>query len=119
MSVFFLLGALGILLGTVGFAVMMAKTMLERRRETKLYQTLGFSKRLIFRLYFREYATLFVGGLMAGVIPALVASMPVFLAGFHNVSPWFLTGTLTALILNGLAWIYVIIKLSLKKISSP
>jgi len=115
LSVFFLLGALGILLGTVGFAVMMAKTMLERRRETKLYQTLGFSKKLIFGLYTREYLSLFGGGMLIGIIPALVASMPVFMAGFHNVSPLFLLITLTTLWANGFGWIYLIVKLFLNK----
>jgi putative ABC transport system permease protein len=115
LSVFFLLGALGILLGTIGFAVMMAKTMLERRRETLLYNMLGYKKKLIFSLYFREYITLFAGGMMVGIIPALVASIPVFLAGFHNVSPWFLLITLTALLANGIGWIYLIVKLFLKK----
>lgn len=117
LSVFFLLGALGILLGTIGFAVMMAKTMLERRRETTLYQTLGFSKKLILKLYSREYLSLFAGGMLIGIIPALLASMPVFIAGFHNVSPWFLLITLTALLVNGIGWIYLIVKLFLKKSS--
>ena len=109
LSVFFLMGALGILLGTVGLAVVLAKTMIERRRETRLYQTLGFSNKLLFKLYFREYITLFAGGMLVGIIPALIASTPVFLAGFHNVSPWFLMATLAALVLNGIGWIGLIL----------
>jgi putative ABC transport system permease protein len=118
LSVFFLMGALGILLGTVGLAVVIAKTMLERRHETQLYQKLGFSNKLLFRLYFREYATLFAGGMLAGIMPALVASMPVFLAGFHNVSPWFLVMTLVTLMVNGLFWIFVILMNHIRHIRS-
>ncbi len=113
LSVFFLLGALGILLGTVGFAVMMAKTMLERRIETKLYQTLGFSNKMIFNFYFREYVSLFAGGMFIGIIPALIASMPVFMAGFHNVSPLFLLITVVALLVNGIGWTALITSLTL------
>lgn len=115
LSVFFLMGALGILLGTVGLAVVIAKTMIERRRETQLYQMLGFSKKLLFGLYFREYLILFAGGMTAGIIPALIASTPVFLAGFHNVSPWFLLVTLATLMLNGIGWIGVILYIRLFK----
>ena len=86
MRIFFLMGALGILLGTVGLAVVIAKSMLDRKHETRLFYAIGYRRMFIFSIYFKEYLILFLVGILGGIIPALVVSMPVYLAGFHNIS---------------------------------
>lgn len=109
LSVFFLLGALGILIGSIGFTVVMLKTMMERKREITLFKMLGYSTRWQFKLYFYEYGILFVCGYLTGLIPGLIASMNVMLAGFHTVSPAFFITTLLALLLNGIVWMVVVL----------
>jgi putative ABC transport system permease protein len=108
LQIFFLMGALGMLLGTIGLGIVIARSMLERRAETSLFSALGFSGSLIRRIYFSEYSLLFVVGLLSGTLSALVATMPTWLAGSQNVSPGFLVGVLTVITLNGLFWIWLI-----------
>jgi putative ABC transport system permease protein len=116
LRIFFLLGAFGMLLGTVGLAIVLAKSMLERRNETAMFKALGFTARNILRLYFTEYAALFLLGLFAGAMPALVANMPSWFAGAQNVSHGFLFITMGAILLNGLVWILAIPAFSIRRI---
>jgi putative ABC transport system permease protein len=115
LQIFFLMGALGMLLGTIGLAIVIARSMLERRAETSLFSALGFSGTLIRRIYFTEYTLLFVAGLLAGTLSALVATMPTWLADSQNVSPGFLAGVLAIILVNGLFWIWLIPGVMLRK----
>jgi len=115
LQIFFLLGALGMLLGTVGLAVLIARSMLERSNETGMFRALGFGHRLILKIYFSEYFLLFMAGLLAGTLSGLIATMPSFLAGSQNISPGFLPVVLGIILLNGIFWIWLITRLMVKK----
>ena len=105
LRIFFLLGAFGMLLGTVGLAVVVANTLLQRRSETALYRALGFGTKTILRLYFNEYLLIFLAGIIAGFVPAIIATLPTYMAGIENVSTGFLFAILAILIVNGVFWI--------------
>ena len=105
LSIFFLMGAFGMLLGTGGLAIILAKSMLERRNETALMKAVGFTLPSMVRLFATEYLVLFVAGLLGGFLPALLATLPVFLEGSQNVPAGFLAGVTGLLVLNGVFWI--------------
>lgn len=113
LQIFFLMGALGMILGTLGLAILVARSLLERKQETLLLQALGWRKRLIVRLYITEYTTLLISGIVVGALSAVVATMPSFLSGSQNISPVFLPIVLATLLLNGLFWIVIITNLFL------
>lgn len=75
-STFQALGALGLLLGTLGLAAVLLRNALERRRELGLLRAAGFSRGEIGRLLLLENAALLVAGLGAGTICALIAIGP-------------------------------------------
>jgi putative ABC transport system permease protein len=104
LQIFFLMGSLGMLLGTIGLAVLIARGMTERRDETLMLRALGYSNGIILRLYFTEYTSLLMAGMIAGIIPALVATLPSWLAGMQNINPWFLPAVVLVILLNGLIW---------------
>ncbi len=108
LQIFFLMGAFGMLLGTIGLAVVMAKSMVERRAETALLRALGYRTSHILRLFFYEYASLFLAGILAGTLSALLATLPNFLAANQNISTNYLAGVLFILIINGIFWMLVI-----------
>jgi putative ABC transport system permease protein len=80
LSIFLALGALGMLLGTIGLAVILARTILERRREIALMQAIGFNTPQLFRLLVNEYLLLLAAGVVTGFITAVVATLPSFLS---------------------------------------
>jgi len=76
LSTFQALGALGLLLGTVGMAVVLLRNVLERRRELALLAAIGFTRRDIAKLILFENIALLIAGLAIGSICALLAVSP-------------------------------------------
>ena len=68
LSIFLALGALGLILGTIGLAVILARSILERRREIALMQAIGFTKSSVFKLLRNEYLLLLVSGVLLGFL---------------------------------------------------
>jgi ABC-type antimicrobial peptide transport system permease subunit len=108
LSIFLALGALGLILGTVGLAVVLARTILERKKEFATMLSLGFTRTQIISLLIEEYVVLLVYGLLIGFISAVVAVLPNFLNPGNEVS--FLTILLIVLVilLNGIIWIIML-----------
>ncbi len=75
------LGALGLLLGTFGLAVVQTRSIMERKKELGLFQALGFSRYRIATILMIESLMLLAGGLALGIVGSLVALIPTFIAG--------------------------------------
>jgi len=110
LAIFFWMGALGMLVGTVGLAIFIAGTMVERAQETNLLATLGFPPQKVFRIYFTENFILLTTGIVAGILAAALATIPSFIGKAHQIAPMNIVIILSALWLNGMAWIGVIVK---------
>ncbi len=115
LSIFLALGALGLILGTVGVAVVLARTILERKKELAMMQSLGFPQKQIMGLLIREYSRLLIWGILIGFIAAAVAVFPNFLTPGNDVS--FLTVLLIVMIIlvNGMVWIALLSWLGLRQ----
>ncbi|MGC4007026.1 MAG: ABC transporter permease [Pirellulales bacterium] len=87
LSTFQSLGALGLILGSFGLAVMQLRNVWERRGELALMQALGFRKRRLGWLLLDENLSILLVGLALGVATALVAIAPNLLGGDAGV-PW-------------------------------
>jgi len=75
-SAFEALGALGILLGSLGLAVVLVRGVIERTNEFALMSALGFKRSAVISLVLAENGFLLACGIAAGVIAALVAVSP-------------------------------------------
>jgi len=96
------LGALGLLLGTFGLATVLARNVLERRRELALMRAVGFNRRAVGSVVLAEHLALLLAGMLAGVLTAAVAILPAItergFAGGWSLPAWlagiFLAGAL-------------------------
>ncbi len=115
LSIFLALGALGMILGTIGLAVILARTILERRREIALMRAIGFGIPQLFRLLVNEYLLLLAAGVVTGFVTAVVATLPSFLS--TNTDASFKTVVLVTLLIlfNGILWIAGLCWFSLRK----
>ncbi len=75
-STFQALGALGLLLGTVGLGAVLLRNVFERRRELALLQAVGYRRRHLSQMVLAENLLLLVLGLGIGTVSALVAVVP-------------------------------------------
>ncbi|MCA9101119.1 MAG: hypothetical protein KDA63_08220, partial [Planctomycetales bacterium] len=103
LSTFQSLGGLGLLLGTVGLAVIQLRNVWERRGELALLRAAGFPRYRLAELVVLENAVLLAGGLAIGTLAATATLVPHWLAGGAAV-PWLWLGlTLAAVLGAGLA----------------
>jgi ABC-type antimicrobial peptide transport system permease subunit len=102
LSTFQALGGLGLLLGSLGLAVVLLRGVWERRGELALLRALGFRRATLGWLVLAENAFLLLVGLLAGTASALVAVSPHLLGGAASI-PWIhLLGLLVGVVLVGL-----------------
>jgi len=76
LSTFQSLGALGLLLGTFGLATVLARNVLERRRELALMRAVGFNRNAVEKTVLAEHIALLVAGMGAGALTAALAIVP-------------------------------------------
>lgn len=105
LSIFMILGALGLLLGTIALSIVLFRSMIERQPELALYRSLGFPVRKIKLLVIYEYMYLFLAGTLIGSVAALVATLPSFISANTGASFLMVVVIITVLLLNGFLWI--------------
>lgn len=98
LSTFQSLGGLGLLLGTLGLAVVELRSVIERRRELALLRAIGLRRRRIGWLVMLELMALLCAGLGIGLIAASVAVGP-HVAADRAALPWRWLAVMLALIL--------------------
>jgi ABC-type antimicrobial peptide transport system permease subunit len=108
LSTFQALGALGLLVGTLGLAAVLARNVLERRRELGLLRAVGFTPRDMRTLVLSESLLLVGAGLLLGSITAVIAVVPALLerataVPIGHVAALLLAVTITALVSSILA----------------
>ena len=76
LGIFQVLGGLGLLLGSVGLAIVVLRNVMERRSELALLQAVGFERRKLRWLVLSEHWLLVLLGVAMGTTAALVAVWP-------------------------------------------
>jgi ABC-type antimicrobial peptide transport system permease subunit len=79
LSAFQMLGALGLLLGTLGLGVTQLRSAMERKSELGAMRAMGFSKSRLIWALFLENGWQLLRGVGIGMLCALAASLPVLL----------------------------------------
>ena len=97
-STFQSLGGLGVLLGTLGLALVLFRNIIERRGELATLRAFGFSRRLLSRMLFLESCFLLTIGMLIGIVAGLVAILATH--GHFPTFPW-ISLTITLLFIFG------------------
>ncbi|MFG0318636.1 MAG: FtsX-like permease family protein, partial [Planctomycetota bacterium JB042] len=87
LTIFQTLGALGVLLGTLGLALVVLRNLFERRGELAALRAVGFSRGMLRRLLLWEHGLLLGLGVLTGSIAALVSVLPLRTSG-GSLAPW-------------------------------
>ena len=107
LSIFQVLGGLGLVLGSVGLALVVLRNVLERRGELALMRAVGFARGRIGVLVLAEHLALLAAGLAIGTLCASIAVWPSLASPGAQVPYLSLGLTLLAVLLNGTAWTFV------------
>ena len=76
LATFRALGALGLVLGTLGLGAVLLRNVLERRRELALLRAVGYRRRHLAVMVLAENALLLLAGVATGTVCALLAVAP-------------------------------------------
>jgi hypothetical protein len=105
LSIFLVMGALGLLLGTFGLVVVLSRSIMERRQEIALLKAVGYGRKTIRRLVVREYMILLLMGIGSGFLTAIIATLPSITS--PNTGTSFTTILLLLLLLLGNGWLWI------------
>ncbi|HPS13008.1 MAG TPA: ABC transporter permease, partial [Prolixibacteraceae bacterium] len=117
LSIFLILGALGLLIGTIGLAVIVVRSLLERKAEFSLLASLGIQQKMIEKLVVSEYLILLFIGILTGFISAIVSVLPVIISSLNDISLWFVLLLISVVIVNGMLWILFLSRFQLRKVN--
>jgi ABC-type antimicrobial peptide transport system permease subunit len=107
LSIFQLLGGLGLVLGSVGLGLVVLRNVLDRRGELAMLWAVGFDKITLRKMIFHEHSGLMVFGLVCGVVAALVAVGPALSAPGADVGYLSLILTVAGIGISGMIWIWI------------
>ncbi len=114
LSIFTILGGLGLLLGSIGLGLVVLRNMLERRGELAMLRAIGFGRSRLKRMVFYEHWGLMLAGLACGVISALVAVIPALKSPGGEIPYVSLLVTVAGIALSGTVWVWLAGTLALR-----
>jgi len=114
LSIFMVLGGLGLVLGSIGLGLVVLRNMLERRGELAMLRAVGFDRGRLKRMVFYEHWGLMLAGLACGVISAVVAVIPALQSPGAHVPYLSLLLTVAGIAISGAVWVWVAGTLALR-----
>lgn len=114
LSIFLVLGGLGLILGCIGLGLIVVRNLLERQGELAMLRAIGFSRSTILRMVCYEHMFLLAAGLFAGLVCALVSVAPSIRAASEQL-PIGLLATMTLFIgASGALWVLIAAGITLR-----
>ena len=107
LSVFMLLGGLGVVIGTFGLGFLLIRNIQERKLELATYFALGFRKNHIMRLLIAEHLLILASGTVAGTLTGLASIIPSLLSPAADIPFAFLGVMISVIFLTGFLWIII------------
>ncbi len=115
LNIFLMLGALGLLIGTLGLGILIFRITFEQIPEYALLLSLGFSKPIIQRMVMREKLFLMIVSVLIGLIPAVLSCLPTLISSLY-ASLWIWLPAISVLvILSGAIFSFVAIRMAFKQ----
>jgi ABC-type antimicrobial peptide transport system permease subunit len=115
LNIFLMLGALGLLIGTLGLGILIFRITFEQIPEYALLLSLGFSKPIIQRMVMREKLFLMIVSVLIGLIPAVLSGFPTLMSSLYG-SLWIWLPAISVLVLlSGAVFSFVAIRTAFKQ----
>jgi ABC-type antimicrobial peptide transport system permease subunit len=105
LSVFLVLGGLGLLLGTVGMGWILWLNILDRRGELAMMQAVGFRRQMLAAMLVQEHTLLLAGGVLGGMLTAMPAVLPALAGRIEPAPAGMLLAELVLIVFSGWLWI--------------
>ncbi len=114
LTVFMILGGLGVLIGTIGLGVILIRNLLDRKHEIALLQAVGFSKSKILGIIFYENFALLLLGIIIGFLASAIGLIPSIISNAFEMQLDMMLLIILLVFISGVLWIYFSAKRMLK-----
>ena len=114
LSIFQILGGLGLLLGAAGLGMVVLRNVLERRAELAVLQAIGFRRRDLGRMILSEHLGLLVMGVASGVMAGVIAVLPALRSPGAQPPVVSMVVTVAAVFVSGLVWTLLATRFALR-----
>jgi len=115
LNIFLMLGALGLLIGTLGLGILIFRITFEQIPEYALLLSLGFKKSVILRLVMTEKLFLMIVSVLIGLIPAVLSALPSLISSIYSNLWIWLPAISILVILSGAIFSFVAIQLAFRQ----
>jgi ABC-type lipoprotein release transport system permease subunit len=114
LSIFLVLGGLGLMLGCIGLGLIVVRNLIERQGELAMLRAVGFSKHTLQKMVFYEHVYLLAAGLFAGLVCAIISVTPSIRAAAGQL-PFGLLAIMTLMIgISGALWVVISTRFTLR-----
>jgi hypothetical protein len=115
LNIFLMLGAIALLIGTVGLGILLYRITLEQIPEYALLVSIGYKKSLIIQLVMIERLFLIMLSLVAGIVPAVLSGLPTLTSSLY-ADLWIWLPIISVLVLlSGHAGSYLAIRMAINQ----
>jgi ABC-type antimicrobial peptide transport system permease subunit len=114
LSIFLVLGCLGLVLGCVGLGLIVVRNLLERQGELAMLRAVGFSRHTLLKMVCLEHISLLGAGLLAGLICALIAVTPTLRAASAQPPLGLIAILMLIISMSGFLWVLIATGYALK-----
>ncbi|MBC8344231.1 MAG: FtsX-like permease family protein [Bacteroidetes bacterium] len=115
LTVFMMLGGLGILIGTIGLGIVLLRNLLDMKYELALLKALGYTRKQIFSLIISENLLILCLGLLTGIISAFIGILPSLLSPAFTLPLGYVFVLIAAILPVGFLSIFITAKAALKR----
>ncbi|MHC5082869.1 MAG: FtsX-like permease family protein [Planctomycetota bacterium] len=105
MAIFLVLGGFGLILGSAGLGLVLMLNVLDRKGEMAMMQAFGFRQGSLQMMLFVEHGLLLIAGAFCGLIPALLAVVPVMKTQGDGFPMGKIVLITLAILVSGIVWI--------------
>lgn len=114
LDIFLALGGIALLLGTLGIAILIFRSISARKHQFAVMQAFGISQKNIRQISTIEFSIILFAGIGIGIVSAALASFQSLITANTDVPYLFLLSLIALFIVNGYTWIYIGGKRSVK-----
>ena len=114
LNIFLMLGALGLLIGTIGLGVLIFRSIFEKKAQYALLEAIGFRKQKIRRMILRENMLIVLLSLIIGLIPSILSALPSLLSSLYSSLIYWCLAIFIIVLLSAWLWVFLANRLAMK-----
>ena len=114
LDIFLMLGALGLLIGTIGLGIIIFRSIFEKKSQYALLEATGFRKQTIRRMNLQGNMFIVVISLIVGLLPAILSALPSLLTSLYSGLIYWALAIFILVLASAWLWVFLANRLAMK-----